>query len=153
MSGLGVCSKCSDYEPSTAFKYAILDRSRQLWQRLLSNNRHVGFGFGGHICLGIHLARMEMNALWNAIIPPLKKVELAGTPCMAESEFVCGPKSIPIRFEMDCNRDRSSIAQKGFEGFRPTLYEHLIGCFNRLALGIRAPQRLLRQVVRISGLQ
>lgn len=66
-----------------------------------SPNRHVGFGFGGHICLGIHLARMEMNALWNAIIPRLRTVELTATPRMAESEFVCGPKSIPIRFEMD----------------------------------------------------
>ena len=42
-----------------------------------------------------------MNALWQAIIPRLRKVELAGTPRMAESEFVCGPKSVPIRFEMD----------------------------------------------------
>lgn len=66
-----------------------------------SPNRHVGFGFGGHICLGIHLARMEMNALWKAIIPRLRSVELAGTPRMAESEFVCGPKSIPISFQMD----------------------------------------------------
>lgn len=65
-----------------------------------SPNRHVGFGFGGHICLGIHLARMEMNAFWQVLIPRLRKVELNGTPRMAESEFVCGPKSVPIRFEM-----------------------------------------------------
>ena len=64
-------------------------------------NRHVGFGFGGHICLGIHLARLEMIALWQQIIPRLKRVELTGPVRMAESEFVCGPKSIPIRFEMD----------------------------------------------------
>lgn len=64
-------------------------------------NRHVGFGFGGHICLGIHLARMEMNALWNELIPRLAKVELADVPRMAESEFVCGPKAVPIRFEME----------------------------------------------------
>ncbi len=63
-------------------------------------NRHVGFGFGGHICLGIHLARMELNALWNALIPRLASVELTATPRMAESEFVCGPKAIPIRFAM-----------------------------------------------------
>ncbi|MFZ5744581.1 MAG: cytochrome P450 [Pseudomonadota bacterium] len=66
-----------------------------------SPNRHIGFGFGGHICLGIHLARMEVNALWNAIIPRLKKVEFAGTPKFTESELVGGPKSVPIRFEMD----------------------------------------------------
>ena len=66
-----------------------------------SPNRHVGFGFGGHICLGIHLARMEMIALWKAILPRLKSVELAGTPRTAESEFVCGPKSVPIRFTLE----------------------------------------------------
>ncbi len=66
-----------------------------------SPNRHVGFGFGGHTCLGIHLARMEMIALWKEIIPRLKSVELTGTPRMAESEFVCGPKTVPIRFEVE----------------------------------------------------
>ena len=64
-------------------------------------NRHVAFGFGGHTCLGIHLARMEMIALWKEIIPRLRSVELTGEPRMAESEFVCGPKSIPIRFEAE----------------------------------------------------
>ena len=64
-------------------------------------NRHVGFGFGGHTCLGIHLARMEMIALWQQIIPRLKSVRLTGTPRMAESEFVCGPKSVPIHFEAE----------------------------------------------------
>jgi cytochrome P450 len=64
-------------------------------------NRHVGFGFGGHTCLGIHLARLEMIALWKEIIPRLKSVELSGAPRMAESEFVAGPKSVPIRFEVE----------------------------------------------------
>jgi len=64
-------------------------------------NRHVGFGFGGHTCLGIHLARLEMTVLWQTVIPRLKSVRLAGTPRSAESEFVCGPKSVPIRFELE----------------------------------------------------
>ena len=68
---------------------------------LRSPNRHVGFGFGGHTCLGIHLARMEMIVMWEAIIPRLKSVALTGTPRMAESEFVCGPKSVPIRFTLE----------------------------------------------------
>ncbi|QJQ32236.1 cytochrome P450 [Sphingomonas lacunae] len=68
---------------------------------LRSPNRHVGFGFGGHTCLGIHLARMEMISFWQQVIPRLKSVTLTGTPRMAESEFVCGPKSVPIRFEVE----------------------------------------------------
>ncbi len=63
-------------------------------------NRHVGFGFGAHICLGIHLARLEMIALWKELIPRIQSVELTGPVRMSESEFVCGPKSVPIRFTL-----------------------------------------------------
>jgi len=63
-------------------------------------NRHLGFGFGGHVCLGQHLARLEIRNFWQALIPRLKRVQLAGPVKLTESEFVCGPKSVPIRFEM-----------------------------------------------------
>lgn len=63
-------------------------------------NRHIGFGYGLHICLGQHLARLEMKAFWEELIPRLESVEMAGEGRMAESEFVCGPKSVPIRFKM-----------------------------------------------------
>ena len=43
-------------------------------------NRHVGFGFGAHYCLGTHLARLEARALYNELIPRLRSVELAGRP-------------------------------------------------------------------------
>ncbi len=65
-----------------------------------SPNRHVGFGYGGHICLGQHLARLEMQVLWEELIPRLETVEMTGEGRMSESEFVCGPKSVPIRFKM-----------------------------------------------------
>lgn len=65
-----------------------------------SPNRHIGFGYGAHICLGQHLARLEMRALWEELIPRLQTVELAGEPKLTESEFVCGPKLVPIRFTM-----------------------------------------------------
>lgn len=64
-------------------------------------NRHVGFGYGGHTCLGQHLARLEMTVFWEKLIPRLKSVQLNGEPKMAESEFVCGPKSVPIRVELE----------------------------------------------------
>lgn len=65
-----------------------------------SPNRHIGFGYGAHICLGQHLARLEMRALWEELLPRLAAVEMAG-PCRhTESEFVSGPKSVPIRFRM-----------------------------------------------------
>ena len=65
-----------------------------------SPNKHIGFGFGGHVCLGQHLARREMRAFWEELIPRLESVEMADEGRMAESEFVCGPKSVPIRYTM-----------------------------------------------------
>ena len=41
-------------------------------------NRHVGFGFGAHYCLGTHLARMEARALYRELIPRLRSIELTG---------------------------------------------------------------------------
>lgn len=64
-------------------------------------NRHIGFGYGGHVCLGQHLARREMRAFREELIPRLESVEMADEGRMAESEFVCGPKSVPIRYRMN----------------------------------------------------
>jgi len=64
-----------------------------------SPNRHLAFGYGAHLCLGQHLAKMEMRILWEELIPRLKSVELAGTPRLSEGNFVNGPKQLPIRYE------------------------------------------------------
>ena len=50
-------------------------------------NRHVGFGYGGHVCLGQHLARLEMRSLWSALLPLLESVEMAGPGELIASEF------------------------------------------------------------------
>jgi cytochrome P450 len=62
-------------------------------------NKHLAFGYGAHLCLGQHLAKMEMRILWEEMLPRLKSVELAGTPALSEAVFVNGPKRLPIRFE------------------------------------------------------
>lgn len=63
-------------------------------------NRHIGFGYGVHICLGQHLARLEMKAFWEEVIPRLRHVEMAGEGRFAETEWVGGVKNLPIHFEM-----------------------------------------------------
>jgi cytochrome P450 len=62
-------------------------------------NKQLAFGYGAHVCLGQHLARMEMRILWEELLPRLKNVELAGEPAMSEAVFVNGPKRLPIMFE------------------------------------------------------
>ncbi len=65
-----------------------------------SPNKHVAFGYGAHVCLGQHLARMEMRILWEELLPRLARIELDGEPRNTEANFVCGPKSVPVRFRM-----------------------------------------------------
>jgi cytochrome P450 len=59
---------------------------------------HVAFGFGRHFCLGAHLARMEIRAIFRELLGRIDRVELAGEPKWTHAYFVEGPKSIPIRY-------------------------------------------------------
>lgn len=63
--------------------------------------QQIAFGYGAHVCLGQHLARMEMRILWEELLPKLKSVELAGKPENTISNFVCGPKRVPITFTLN----------------------------------------------------
>lgn len=63
-------------------------------------NKHLAFGFGVHYCLGAMLARMELKALFGALLPRLKKIEYAGTAQLTKSTFVSGVKHLPIRYEL-----------------------------------------------------
>lgn len=63
-------------------------------------NKHVAFGYGAHVCLGQHLAKMEMRIFWEEFFRRVESVELDGEPKRTEANFVCGPKKLPIRFKM-----------------------------------------------------
>jgi len=65
-----------------------------------SPNKHVAFGYGAHVCLGQHLARMEMRILWEELLPRLEAVALNGEPKLTSANFVCGPKTVPISYTM-----------------------------------------------------
>jgi len=62
--------------------------------------KQLAFGFGAHVCLGQHLARMEMSALFRALLNRVEHIELAGEPTYMQSTFVGGLKSLPIRYRM-----------------------------------------------------
>jgi len=61
-------------------------------------NQQIAFGFGAHVCLGQHLARMEMRILMEELLPRLASLELTGEPARVESTFVGGLKRLPIAF-------------------------------------------------------
>jgi cytochrome P450 len=64
-------------------------------------NRHLGFGFGVHYCLGALLAKMEIRALFAELVPRLRWIEPAGPAELSRSIFVGGHKHLPIRYQVD----------------------------------------------------
>ena len=61
---------------------------------------HVGFGWGGHGCLGRQVALAEIRTFFAKLLPRLESVELAGEPRPIESNFTGGYKSLPIRYRL-----------------------------------------------------
>lgn len=60
--------------------------------------QHLSFGKGGpHLCLGMHLARLEVRVLFEEFAKRVKSVEPAGEHKFLRSNFVGGIKSLPIR--------------------------------------------------------
>ncbi|KCZ84453.1 cytochrome P450 [Hyphomonas adhaerens MHS-3] len=62
--------------------------------------KQVAFGYGVHVCLGMHLARMEIKALLNELLPRLDSIELAGEPQSTRANFVSGLKSLPVKYKI-----------------------------------------------------
>jgi cytochrome P450 len=58
---------------------------------------HLTFGKGPHGCLGGLLARMEIRAMFETLLPRLESIELAGEVKRIRSNFVNGIKSFPVR--------------------------------------------------------
>jgi cytochrome P450 len=63
-------------------------------------NRHLAFGFGTHFCLGAALARIEIRALFDELLPRLESIELAGQPEWTATTFVGGLKHLPVRYKL-----------------------------------------------------
>jgi cytochrome P450 len=61
-------------------------------------NRHLSFGRGGpHLCLGVHVARLEVRIMLAALARRAARFELAGPPRRIRSNFTNGLKELPVR--------------------------------------------------------
>lgn len=61
-------------------------------------NPHLAFGQGGpRLCLGMHLARLEVRVLFQELARRLASIEPAGEQKFLRSNFVAGIKELPVR--------------------------------------------------------
>lgn len=61
-------------------------------------NDHLSFGDGPHYCIGAHLAKVQMRALFGAVLDRFGEVEQAGEVERLRSNFQHGVKHLPIRW-------------------------------------------------------
>jgi cytochrome P450 len=68
-------------------------------------NPHVAFGAGGpHLCLGLHVARIEIAAMFRELLTRLPDLEPAGPPELLASSFIAGVRRMPVRFTPTARR-------------------------------------------------
>lgn len=82
--------------------YASANRDERKWQDperfdvTRRANDHLGFGNGTHMCAGLHLARLEMTALLEALVKRVACFEI-GEPVLALNNVLRGLASLPVR--------------------------------------------------------
>jgi cytochrome P450 len=59
-------------------------------------NPHLVFGHGPHFCLGAHLARIQMRALFDEVLARTSWISYAGEPSYLRSNFQRGVKRLPV---------------------------------------------------------
>lgn len=63
-------------------------------------NRHLGFGWAEHYCLGAHLAKASMTALVEEMVERVDWVKPAGERTYTASNFVVGLKTLPVQYKL-----------------------------------------------------
>jgi cytochrome P450 len=64
-------------------------------------NPHMAFGGGGpHLCLGMHVARIEIQAMVREMLTRLPGIRSAGDPEPMASNFIAGVHSMPVRWDV-----------------------------------------------------
>jgi cytochrome P450 len=58
---------------------------------------NLGWGYGPHTCVGIHLAKLEMAALLRALVAQVETIEIAGPPTRIRNNTLQGIGALPVR--------------------------------------------------------
>ena len=61
-------------------------------------NPHLSFGYGPHYCIGAHLARAQMRAIFTQVLTRMHGISLAGEINYLQSNFQRGVKKLPIKW-------------------------------------------------------
>jgi cytochrome P450 len=60
---------------------------------------HLGWGYGPHTCVGIHLAKLEMAALLRALVAQVETIAIAGPPSRIRNNTLQGIGALRVRLD------------------------------------------------------
>jgi cholest-4-en-3-one 26-monooxygenase len=63
-------------------------------------NPHLAFGFGQHFCMGAHLARIEIEAVYRLLLERVESFEVTGPVVRLDAIINGSIKHLPIRYRM-----------------------------------------------------
>jgi cholest-4-en-3-one 26-monooxygenase len=62
-----------------------------------AHNPHLGFGTANHVCLGIHVARLELRIMFEELLRRAGRIELDGDIEFVRDSFIHGVRKMPVR--------------------------------------------------------
>lgn len=60
-------------------------------------NKQIAFGYGPHMCIGQHLAKLELRIMLEELLPRIETLEVTGPRRVVQTNFVGGLRKLPIR--------------------------------------------------------
>ncbi|WP_026912695.1 cytochrome P450 [Patulibacter minatonensis] len=63
-------------------------------------NKHIAFGYGPHMCIGQHVAKLELRVMYEELIPLIVGGEFTGERKVVQTNFVGGVKNLPMKLEL-----------------------------------------------------
>ena len=83
--------------------YASANRDERMFEKpdvfdvTRNVRKHVGFGHGVHMCMGLHLARLEMCSVLASMLKRVTRWELDGEPKLVLNNTIRAFERLPMR--------------------------------------------------------
>ncbi|WP_308426482.1 cytochrome P450 [Streptomyces fuscichromogenes] len=63
-------------------------------------NKQIAFGYGPHMCIGQHLAKLELRVMFEELLSQIRSIEITGERRVVQTNFVGGLRKLPVRLEL-----------------------------------------------------